>query len=239
MNSKKNLVVLPAASPTTVAAGARPGAFLIDGAASRTRLRPLAADKTALVAHREVVRYVRATLRRHGVASQDLADGVAEAQVAAIEAARAGRMPTDIGQWKALSARIAVCWAVDRRRETEARERSDAGPCDDPGAYPGPTREGIERDPVDAKRYLAVLQELFASGQMPRDAAEIVWAQAEHVPHAQVAAELGISVTAVDKQLARARSKFRARLAALGMLPLRRVHGNSSPPEGEDRDLSD
>jgi hypothetical protein len=40
------------------------------------------------------------------------------------------------------------------------------------------------------------------------------------VPHEEIAAEIGISTTAVDNRLSRMRARFRARLAALGMLPV-------------------
>jgi hypothetical protein len=54
---------------------------------------------------------------------------------------------------------------------------------------------------------------------MPEHGAEILWGEAEEVPHEDIAAEIGISTTAVDNRLSRMRARFRARLAALGMLP--------------------
>jgi DNA-directed RNA polymerase specialized sigma24 family protein len=176
------------------------------------------ADTTPLVAHPDVVRYVRATPRRYGVASQDMADAIAEVQADSIEAARAGRMPRGPAQWKAFAATIAVRWAIDRLRETEARGKYDAGLCDDADAYGRPTLHWEHRDPVDTKRYLAVLGELFDSGQMPEHGAEILWGEAEEVPHEEIAAEIGVSRTAVDNRLFRMRARFRARIAALGML---------------------
>jgi hypothetical protein len=40
------------------------------------------------------------------------------------------------------------------------------------------------------------------------------------VPHEEIASELGVSTTVVDNRLSRMRAKFRAKLAALGMLTL-------------------
>jgi DNA-directed RNA polymerase specialized sigma24 family protein len=175
-------------------------------------------DTTSLAAHKEVVRYIRGTLRRYGVAAHDMADAIAEVQTESIEAARARRMPASAAEWKAFAARVAVCWAIDRLREAKAREAYNTGPCEDPDAYSEPMLWAEGRDPVDTKRYLAILKDLFDSGQMPADGAEILWGEAEGVPHAEIAAELGVSETVVDNRLFRMRATFHARLAALGML---------------------
>jgi DNA-directed RNA polymerase specialized sigma24 family protein len=175
-------------------------------------------DTTPLVARADVVRYLRGALQRYGVAPQDMADAIAQVQVDAIEAARAGRMPASIEEWRALGVTIAVRWAIDRLREAEVRDKYDAGLCDDPDVYLRPTLHWEERDPVDTKRYLAILRELFDSGQMPEHGAEILWGEAEEVPHAETASELGISETAVRGRLFRMRVAFRAKLASLGLL---------------------
>jgi DNA-directed RNA polymerase specialized sigma24 family protein len=182
-------------------------------------------DTTCLVAHPDLVRYLRATLRRYGVRSLDMADAIAEVQTDAIEAARTGRMPAGLAQWKALAAAIAARRAIDRLRDAEVQARYDTGLCDDPDAYWRPTLHWEHADPVDAKRYLAVLQGLFDSGQMPDHGVEILWGEAEEVPHAEIAAEIGVTTTVVDNRLSRMRARFRARLAVLGMLPAD-VRGN-------------
>jgi len=56
-------------------------------------------------------------------------------------------MPTDLAQWKALVAKIATCWALDRRRKANARAKVDAGLCDDPDAYEHPTLHWERQDP--------------------------------------------------------------------------------------------
>jgi len=175
-------------------------------------------DTTPLLAHPDVVRYLRATLRRYGVTAANMADAIADVQLRSLEAARARRMPADLGQWKALGATVAARWAVDRLREAEAHDKYDAGLCDDPDAEERPPLRKDDRDPIDRERYLAVLRELIDSGEMPDGAAEILSGEAERLSHAEIAAEVGLSRSAVRNRLRRMRAKFRARLAALGML---------------------
>jgi len=177
-------------------------------------------DTTKLAAHPDVVGGIRTTLRRYRVSSQNMPDAIADVQTAAIEEARSGGMPRDLTQWKALARTIAVHWAVDRLREAKRRSKYDAGLCDNADAYLRPTLHWEHRDPVDTKRYLAILKDLFDSGQMPEHGEEILQGEADEVPHGEIAAEIGVSTTVVDNRLSRMRAKFRARLAALGMLTL-------------------
>jgi DNA-directed RNA polymerase specialized sigma24 family protein len=177
-------------------------------------------DTTPLVAHPDVVRYVRATLRRYRVAPQNMADAIAEVQAESIETARTRGMPRGIAQWRALATTIAVHWALDRLREAKVRGKYDAGLCDDADVYLRPTLHWEHRDPVDTKRYLAVLKDLFDSGQMPEHGEEILQGEADEVPHEEIAAEIGVSTSVVRGRLFRMRARFRARLAALGMLIL-------------------
>lgn len=177
-------------------------------------------DTTKLVAHPEVVRYVRATLRRCGVAARDMPDAIADAQVESIAAARAGRMPTALAQWKALAAAVAAHWAIKRQRDADVRAKYDAGLCDNADDHASLTMHWERRDPVDTKRYLAVLKDLFDSDHMPEDAAEILWGEAEEVRHAEIAAELGVTESIVRNRLFRMRLTFRTKFTALGMLVL-------------------
>ena len=177
-------------------------------------------DTTQRVARPEVVQSIRATLRRYRVAPQDMADAIAEVQTRSIETARARHMPCSVPQWKALVTTIAVHWALDRRREAKVRGKYNAGLCDDPDAYLRPTLRWEERDPVVTKRYLAVLKDLFDSGQMPEHGEEILQGEADGVPHGEIATEIGVDTSVVRGRLFRMRAKFLARLAALGMLTL-------------------
>ena len=177
-------------------------------------------DTTRLVAHPDVVRSLRFTLRRYLVAHQNMADAIAEVQAEAIETARKRKMPRSLAQWKALTRAIAVHWALDRRRESRVRGKYDAGLCHDADAYPGPVLCRERHDPVDMKRYLAVLKDLFDAGQMPEHGEEILQGEADGVSRAEIAAEIGVSENTVGCRLFRMRRRFRARLAALGMLGL-------------------
>lgn len=176
-------------------------------------------DTTHLVARPDVVRYLRAILRRFGVALQNMEDAIADVQTDSIEAARVGCMPAGPAEWKAFAGAIAVNWAIDRLRETEVRSKYDAGLCDDADVYARPTLYWEHRDPVDTRRYLAVLKALFDSEQMPEHGAEILWGEADKVPHKEIAAEIGVSKSVVRNRLFRMRARFQARLAASGWSP--------------------
>ena len=177
-------------------------------------------DTTFLLLHDSVVRPVVGTLKRYGVEPQDMSDAIAEVQMLALEAARRGKMPADAGEWRALCTTIAARWAIEGLRDQEVRDRYEDGLCEEADAYMKPTLEWEGRDPVDTKRYLAVLKGLFDSGQMPEGGAEILWGEAEDVPLQEIGDELGITERAVRGRLARMRAKFAARLAELGMLTI-------------------
>ena len=210
MNSTKSTVI---ATPT-------PTAIPIPPIAANDNDGGHPPDTIALVARRDVVRYLAATLRRYGVSRADMDDAIADVQTRAIESARFGRMPATVAHWKALTAAIAARWAASRLREAEIAGKHDAGLCDDSDACARPALHREQRDPVDTKRYLAVLKGLFESGQMPPDGAEILWGVAEDVPRAQIAVEIGVAETTVRNRLLRMRATFRAKLAVLGMLVL-------------------
>lgn len=178
------------------------------------------ADTTHMLAQAEVVQYLRSALWHCGVGSEDMRDAIADVQTEAVAVARRGRMPATPDEWKALAATIAEHRTIDAQRRAAVRDKYDAGSCDDPDAYLSPTLHWEQRDPVDTKRYLGVLKDLFDSGRMPEHGAEILWDEADGTPHAEIGADLGIRAAVVDKRLARMRAKFRARLALLGMLVL-------------------
>ncbi len=177
-------------------------------------------DTTSLAARPEIVRVVERTLRLHRVAPQDLPDAVADVQTAAIATARTRAMPGTLADWKALTRTIASRWVVDRLRRTKRRSKYDAGLCEDPDAYLSPILPWEGRDPVDTKRCLAVLKDLFDSGQMPERGEDILEGEMDGVSHKELAAELGLSPSIIKGRLFRMRAKFRAKLAMLGMLTI-------------------
>jgi DNA-directed RNA polymerase specialized sigma24 family protein len=147
-------------------------------------------------------------------------DAIADVQTKAIEWARKRAMPAGVAQWKALVMKMAKRWALDRRRAAKVRRKYDAGLCEDPDAYMRPTLRWEHRDPVDTKRYIAVLKGMFDAGRMPERGEEILQDAADEVAARQTAAELGIREDAVWSRMSRMRARFRARLATLGLLTL-------------------
>jgi hypothetical protein len=178
------------------------------------------ADTTALVARAEVVAAIQGTLRVHRVPSREMDDAVADVQMRAIALARRGAMPATLQQWKSLARSVAVRWAQNRRRQLRDRRKYNAGLCEDADVYMSPTLHWEHRDPVDTKRYLTVLKELFDSGKMPELGEEILQDAADEVPAKETAAELGLTDSVVRGRLFRMRATFAARLAGLGMLTL-------------------
>jgi hypothetical protein len=177
-------------------------------------------DTTALAGRAEVVAVVGAVLRDFRIPSQDMPDAIADVQLRSIELARKRAMPATLQQWKALARTLAVRWALKRKRQARDRRKYDVGPCEDPDIFLSPTLHWEHRDPVDTKRYLAILEELFDSGQMPELGREILQDAADEVPAKQTAEELGLTHSVVRGRLFRMRATFAARLSGLGMLTL-------------------
>jgi DNA-directed RNA polymerase specialized sigma24 family protein len=177
-------------------------------------------DTTALVGRAEVVAVIGGVLRDFRIPSQDMPDAMADVQLRAIALARKRAMPANLEQWKALARTLAVRWALKRKRQARDRRKYNVGPCEDADVFLSPTLHWEHRDPVDTKRYLAILKELFDSGQMPELGQEILQDAADGVSARETALEIGISEPAVRKRLFRMRVKFAARLSGLGMLTL-------------------
>ncbi len=190
-------------------------------------------DTTALAADPAVAKVVRGTLRKYGRKAAQLEEDVAEVVTQAIEAARRGPMPKSLGAWKALATTIAPRYAIDAGRADGVRRRRGGKLCGEPDLY-GPLEFETPRDPVDTKRFLAVLKELFDSGKMPEQGAEILWGVAEGVTQREIAEETGLSEDQVDTRLRRMRRKFRLRLEALGMVE-KKVAGEAT----ENRPVAD
>jgi DNA-directed RNA polymerase specialized sigma24 family protein len=174
-----------------------------------------APDTLVLANHPEFLERVRRTLVRFG-RRRSLEDDVCEVQVRAIEVARNGPMPPDLPRWKALGRLIAKLYAIDERRKWEVRKKYDTGLCEEPDAH-GPIEIEGGRDPVDTKRYLAVLKDLFDRGEMPEMGAEILWDAADDVAQEETAEELGLSERQVRFRLHQMRDRFAQRLVVLGL----------------------
>jgi DNA-directed RNA polymerase specialized sigma24 family protein len=193
-----------------------PGIAGIPGANDNARPGAARDDTTRLVASEEVVAAIAGTLVRHG-RREHLEDDVPEVQTRALEAARRGPMPEDAGEWKALAATIAERYALDEKKQARRRGKYDTGLCEEPDAY-GPIEYEGGRDPVDTKRYLAVLKDLFDSGKMPEMGGEILWGAAEDLSYEEIADETGLTVPQVRTRLQRMRDTFHRRITQLGLL---------------------
>jgi DNA-directed RNA polymerase specialized sigma24 family protein len=194
-------------------------------------------DTTALVTRKEVVGAITGTLVRHG-RRRLLDDDVPEVQTRALEAARRGPMPRDVGEWKALAATIAERFALDEKEKAETRRKYAPDLREYPGAFGTVPRERLW-DPVDAKRYLAVLKDQFDRGEMPERGAEILWGVAEELSCEEIAEETGLTCSQVKGRIERMRRAFRRRLAEMGTLAALLVVGMHlalpAPANGCDR----
>ncbi|HEY1692694.1 MAG TPA: hypothetical protein VGG39_11065 [Polyangiaceae bacterium] len=188
----------------------------------------LCPDTTGLVASRDVVGSITGTLVRHG-RRRFLEDDVAEVQTRALEAARRGPMPRDLGEWKALAATIAERYALDEKDKARVRREKEQDVRDNPGAYGTVPREPSRWDPVDAKRYLAVLVELFEAGTVPEQAEEILIGVADGITFEEIAEETGLTHGQVKGRLEKMRALFRGRITDLGMLALLLVVASRIP----------
>jgi DNA-directed RNA polymerase specialized sigma24 family protein len=129
-------------------------------------------------------------------------------------------MPADLDRWKALARAIAKHFAIDERRKKDVRDKYDVGLCEEPDQH-GPIERHRPPDPVDTKRYLAVLKERFDSGAMPAMGGEILCDAADEVPQEETAEETGLSKRQVRFRLGQMRDRFAQRLVVLGLRPER------------------
>ncbi|MGH7297639.1 MAG: RNA polymerase sigma factor, partial [Polyangiaceae bacterium] len=183
--------------------------------ANGNALARVIADTTALAVHPDFVARVRGTLVRFG-RRRTLEDDIPEVQTRALEAARVGPMPPDLPRWKALGRTIAKRYAIDEHLKRQTSKKYDTGLCEEPDAF-GPIEIEGGRDPVDTKRYLAVLKDLFDRGKMPEHGAEILWGEAEDVPQKEIAGETGLTPRQVKQRLRQMRERFARRLDELGL----------------------
>ena len=174
-------------------------------------------DTRHLLAHSDVVRHVEGALLNRGTARQDLADGVARVQLAALEAVDGKPMPADVGEWKAFCTVIAVRLRVSEKRQAKRRSRWNEGLCDLPDEQappePGPDEQ---RDVVDARQELAHVRERIADEDMPEQAAEILGGVVEGYTANEIAGELGLTTTVVANRISRIRKRLRPEAAGGG-----------------------
>jgi DNA-directed RNA polymerase specialized sigma24 family protein len=175
---------------------------------------------TTMLVHPEFVSAITATLRRRGVRHQDLEDGVADVQVKMLEYFRTHAAPEGIAEWVKLGNAIAVAQAVDAHRKRKRRSKYDVDLCEDPDAYAGDAHDERLWDPVDQARLMDVLAATMKAAKVPEVAFMILDAEAAGTKLAEVAAELGLSESAVGKRLAVMQKGFRHRVLLAGLSSL-------------------
>ena len=171
----------------------------------------------SMIHHPEVIRPIQTTLRSFGVRKQDLEDGVAEVQTRTLEYLRDKPLPAELEQWIALCVTITRSWRLDEKKKAKTAKKYCEGLCEDPDERIGLEAEAGGRDPVDARRMLRELREMFDAGEMPEKGEEILDCVQAGMKQTEIAEELGITVRAVECRIDRIRTLFKARLAKLGI----------------------
>jgi DNA-directed RNA polymerase specialized sigma24 family protein len=154
----------------------------------------------------------------HGVTKQDLADFVAEVQVRTIEHLQQHSPPKDDAGWQGLVLTIGKNLLIDRCKRKKTHEKHDAGLCDAPDDHGPLLPSGEQRDPVDARRQLDVLLDMFRKGEMPPLGKEILEGVAENVKLPAIGRELGLPVKEVRSRLKEMRKRYFTRLQMLGLM---------------------
>jgi DNA-directed RNA polymerase specialized sigma24 family protein len=158
---------------------------------------------------------------RNGVFEQDLADYVAEVQTRAIEHVEANGAPKDAAGWEGMMIRIARNYLCDRCDKRKTAKKWNAGLCEAPDDFvPLGAGEGEEKDPVDRRRQLTVLLEMFERGEMPEQGREILEGVADGMKAPAIGAELGLPAKEVRRRLTVMRRSYFKRLHVLGLMVL-------------------
>ncbi len=166
-------------------------------------------DTRHLLNHPDVVRHVEGIFLRRGTARQDVADGVARVQLAALEAVDGRPMPADVGEWKAFCTVIAVRLRVSEKRQAKRRSRWNDGLCELPDEQAPPEPAPDERrDVVDARQELADVRAELEAEDMPGEAARILGGVVEGYTARQIGQELGLTPAAVKKRVVRIRARL-------------------------------
>ncbi len=165
---------------------------------------------SALFLHPDVLKVVRAILTRYGVPTQELEDAMQDVVLACLEYVReTSRDPEDTRAAIAIVRRIATRDAIDAARKRRSRGTQNVGLTPDPDDHAQPARRKL--DDAEKARILAILRE-----EMTDEEIELLIARGAGVPHAEIAAEAGISPAASRKNAERTRKKAQGLLQARG-----------------------
>jgi len=171
--------------------------------------------------HPENARTICSVLSLYGMRRQDLQDGLQDVYLKALTTFRRpnAKVPADLRSMKAYCATVAKHHALKTKSEAVKRSQDFVGNCD-PDEYT-PLEYGVtrERDPVDARRQLEVLAQLFREGRMPDHGVDILEGIASRCRLKTIAKELGLTDRAVEGRMGTMRDLFRARMVRLGLVP--------------------
>jgi DNA-directed RNA polymerase specialized sigma24 family protein len=172
-----------------------------------------------LLADPEVVATICRALRAKGIRKKNVEDGLQEVYVRALRVFRVKPGPTELEHMKAFCARVAINYAFDQARKAKRRKEDLAALCDIE-EYGGIDRESVaRRDPVDARRQLEVLAELFREGRMPEHGIDILEGVAFKCSYRKIGEDIGLSPDVVEWRMREMRRIYRQRMAKLGILP--------------------
>jgi RNA polymerase sigma-70 factor (ECF subfamily) len=165
-------------------------------------------DLTAALA--EHGRWLRTVLAARGVERAALDDVMQEVAAAAVAGLQTLKDPQRLAAWLY---RIAVVQALLYRRRT-GRRRQLVGRFCDSGSAPS---EEVDNDPLDwllAEEAQQLVRQAVAT-LAPQDAEILLLKYTEDWSYRQLAQHLGMSLSAVEARLHRARGRLRAALARL------------------------
>jgi DNA-directed RNA polymerase specialized sigma24 family protein len=167
----------------------------------------------------QLEKLVRFVLKMNGYPKNELRDGLQEVRLRALSWFVSHQPPADLRGMKALCAKLAERYAIDRlrRKAVSAKYQGALGEDEEPDDYELPTPSGEQRDPVDDGRQLEVAAELFREGRMPEHGVDILEGVACRCRYGKVAKPLGITARAVEGRLKTMRKLFRQRIEERGM----------------------
>ena len=171
-----------------------------------------------LLTDRAVTLAIQNALLSQGIRKPDLPDAVQDVYVKALQSFQTTPPPTEVERMAALCAEIARNYAIDLFRSAGRKHRDLVGRCD-PDEFTPLEYGAAQRDPIDARRQLEVLVELFEEGCMPEHGVDILDGVATHTSYEELAVELGIPADLARWRMREMKRIFRARLAKRGMLP--------------------
>ena len=171
-----------------------------------------------LIHHLDVTRAIQGALLANAWET-DLEAGVHAVRTKVIDAfERGARAPTRLDGMRHFATVVARSHAIEARRNAETTEEVVLG-ARNPELFVALIDGCAERDPIDARRQLEVLAELFRAGEMPEDGADILEAVGSECTFAEIAEDLGISRDDVRHRLKKMRSIYRRRMRERGLWP--------------------